>query len=144
VELKLNSQNLGASDAAKAAAIAVLSRARNRPNFGNGGEVENLLSKAKMQYQLRQKSIPVQDRTGDIVFEPQDFDPQFDRSANASENISTLFAGLIGFEKTIAKLQSFARVTAALRARGEDPRTEIPTNFVFKGPPGMRLTFSVA
>jgi hypothetical protein len=43
LNLKLQQQNLQATDAGKQVAIKVLSRQRNRPNFGNGGAVENLL-----------------------------------------------------------------------------------------------------
>src|SRR5260221_12117238 len=44
---KLKVQDLSATDAAKDVAIEVVSRSRNRPNFGNAGELENLLSVAK-------------------------------------------------------------------------------------------------
>lgn len=39
LELKLRHQDLDATPEAKAVAIEVLSRGRNRPNFGNAGEV---------------------------------------------------------------------------------------------------------
>jgi AAA lid domain len=47
---KLNKQGLGASVRAISVAIDVLGRARNGLNFGNGGDVENLISKAKTNY----------------------------------------------------------------------------------------------
>ena len=43
LEWKLDDQDLTATDAAKNVAKDVLNRLRNRPNFGNVGEVENLL-----------------------------------------------------------------------------------------------------
>lgn len=43
LEWKLNDQELRATDAAKSVAIEALSRLRNRPNFGNIGEVRHYL-----------------------------------------------------------------------------------------------------
>ena len=40
LNLKMKQQDLEATERAKVVAIEVLSRARNRPNFGNAGEVE--------------------------------------------------------------------------------------------------------
>ena len=39
LEMKMRHQDLDATSEAKSVAIDVLSRARNRPNFGNAGEV---------------------------------------------------------------------------------------------------------
>lgn len=44
LELKMRHQDLDATPKAKAVAIEVLSRGRNRPNFGNAGEVRLLLA----------------------------------------------------------------------------------------------------
>jgi hypothetical protein len=135
--MKLKNQDLGATDSAKRVAIEVLSRSRNRPNFGNAGEVENLLRQAKDRYQTRQSSLPPSDRGPHIVFEPQDFDLDFNRNAHAATNLKQLFEDVVGCEDIIDKLGKHQRVAAALKARGMDPREEISTNWVFKGPPGM-------
>jgi hypothetical protein len=47
LDLKLRKQDLKATDKTKKVAIEVLARERDRPNFGNIGAVENLLSRAK-------------------------------------------------------------------------------------------------
>ena len=125
-----------ATDAAKRVAIEVLSRLRNRPNFGNIGEVENLLSKAKVRHQERQATLPSEERSPDAAFEPQDFDPDFNRGQNAESNLVKLFEDVVGCEEIVAKLQSFQRVASKAKAIGKDPRDLVPTNFVFKGPPG--------
>lgn len=39
LELKMKQQDLAATSEARSVAIEVLSRIRNRPNFGNAGEV---------------------------------------------------------------------------------------------------------
>jgi len=133
---KLKVQDLSATDAAKDVAIEVLSRSRNRPNFGNAGELENLLSVAKNNYQKRMSHLPYNARSADILFEPQDFDPDYKRSANATSNLKELFKDVVGCEKIVQKLEGYQRIAHASKQQGRDPRSLIPTNFVFKGPPG--------
>ena len=91
LNLKLKAQDLHATDAAKDTAIRVLSMARNRPNFGNGGEVENLLTKAKGLHQGRMAHLPPDQRSFEVIFEPQDFDPQFDRRSRSAHSLDELF-----------------------------------------------------
>ncbi|KIK37940.1 hypothetical protein CY34DRAFT_67749, partial [Suillus luteus UH-Slu-Lm8-n1] len=69
-------QDLGATEKAKQVALGFLSRRKNRLNFGNGGEVENMLSFPKDRYLKRQASQPSH-LSLDIVFEPEDFDPNW-------------------------------------------------------------------
>jgi hypothetical protein len=132
LEWKLNDQDLTATDEAKRVAIDVLSRARNRPNFGNIGEVENRLSQAKMNAQRRNAGP-------DAPLQPEDFDPDFRRGENAAMNLSKLFEGIVGCDAVIAKLDSYQKMAAACKARDMDPREMVPTNFIFKGPPGTLL-----
>ena len=136
LEKKLVDADLTATDDAKKVAIDVLERARNRPNFGNIGEVENLLTKAKLNYQKRQRLLPVDKRTPDSPFEPEDFDPDFKRGERASENLTKLFEGVSGCEEIVKKLDTWQSVARNSKARGKDPRELIPMSFVFKGPPG--------
>lgn len=139
LQLKLKNQGLGATDRAVSVAIDCLSRARNGLNFGNGGDVENLISKAKSNYQSRQSRLPAAERSIDFVFEPQDFDPDFDRASGAETNLRELFGDVIGCESIIGKLDGYLKVANGMRAQGLDPRGQIPMNFIFKGPPGMYL-----
>ena len=133
LNLKLKSQDLEATDDAKAVAIEVLSRGRSRPNFGNAGEVENQLGLAKGRHQIRQSTKKPSE---DIVFEPQDFDPDYDRGAHASTNLAKLFEDVVGCEDIVAKLSGYQQIAQGMKAKGLDARGEIPTNFLFKGPPG--------
>jgi hypothetical protein len=135
---KLKTQGLGATDKAVSVAIDSLSRARNGLNFGNGGDVENLISKAKSNYQARQSKLSVAEKSIDFVFEPQDFDPDFDRAANAGTNLQELFKDVIGCESIVNKLDGYLKVAKGMRAQGLEPRGQIPMNFIFKGPPGKR------
>ena len=141
LQLKLKNQDLGATQQAASTAIDVLSRLRNGLNFGNGGDVENLISKAKANYQARQSALPAAQRSIDFIFEPQDFDTDYDRASGAETNLHELFKGVIGCDGIIAKLDGFLKVARGMRAQGLEPRGQIPMNFIFKGPPGNRKTF---
>ena len=136
LELKLSKQDLTATDAAKDTAIDVLSRARNRPNFGNIGEVENLLSLAKTRFQKRQASLSPDKKSPVAPFEPEDFDPDYRRGENAAVNLAKIFEDVVGCEETIPKLGTYQQMAQTMKARGMDPRESVPTNFIFKGPPG--------
>jgi hypothetical protein len=135
LEYKLKDQDLSATDDAKKVAGELLSRMRNRPNFGNAGEVENMLGQAKSRYQKRMASVPASQRK-DVVFEPKDFDPDFNRGQNASTNLANMFADVVGCEEVVEKLDSYQKIAQAMKKRGLDMRKHIPSNFVFKGPPG--------
>jgi hypothetical protein len=144
LQLKLRNRDLGATQQAVSTAIDVLGRLRNGLNFGNGGDVENLISKAIVNYQTRQSALPEAQRSTDFIFEPQDFDIDYDRSSKAETNLQELFKGVVGCEGIIAKLDGFLKVAKGMRAQGLDPRGQIPMNFIFKGPPGNQASFSIA
>ncbi|KAJ7601754.1 P-loop containing nucleoside triphosphate hydrolase protein, partial [Mycena polygramma] len=140
LDMKLKEQDLKATDAAKIVALEVLSRARHRPNFGNAGDIENLLGHAKTHHATRQSRLPAQERAVEITFEPRDFDADFDRGTNASENLATLFQDMVGCDYIKEKLGDYQRIASVMKERGTDSRRLIPTNFVFKGPPGTGKT----
>ncbi|KAF8206569.1 P-loop containing nucleoside triphosphate hydrolase protein [Mycena galopus ATCC 62051] len=140
LELKLKEQDLKATDPAKIVALEVLARGRNRPNFGNAGEVENVLSQAKTRHSARHRKLPAQERPVEIVFEPRDFDADFDRGANASTNLTQMFQDIVGCDHIMEKLGDYRRIAVVTKERGKDPRLLIPMNFVFKGPPGTGKT----
>jgi AAA lid domain/ATPase family associated with various cellular activities (AAA) len=139
LDLKLKKQGLEATEKAKAVAIELLSRARDRPNFGNAGEVENLISHAKESQQKRSLSTDSTSCGPDIVFLPQDFDENFDRARNSAVSCRRIFADIVGCENLINRLEGYQRTAASMRARKRDPREQIPLNFIFKGPPGKLL-----
>lgn len=133
---KLKDKNLSATPQAVSTVMGVLGRLRNGLNFGNGGEVENQIQKAQGNYTARQARLPVDQQSIDFVFEPQDFDLDYDRASSGETNLQELFAGVIGCEDIVKKLSGFLKVARSMRARGLDPQGKIPMNFVFKGPPG--------
>ncbi|KAG2072157.1 P-loop containing nucleoside triphosphate hydrolase protein [Suillus decipiens] len=138
-ERKLSDQDLGATEKAKQIALGLLSRRKNRPNFGNGGEVENMLTFAKDRYLKRQASQPSH-LSQDIVFEPEDFDPNWDRDQHAAANLIELFEDMVGCEAVIQKLGDYQNMAQGMKASGLDMRKQIPTSFIFKGPPGTGKT----
>lgn len=139
LEFKLKKQDLSATDQAKDVAIKMLSQERRRLRFGNAGAVENMISQAKSAHQLRQSSLSMEERSIDIVFEPQDFDANFDRQQGAADNLRDLFKDIVGSKDVIKKFEGYIRAAEAMRARGRNPEEHIPFNFIFKGPPGEQV-----
>lgn len=135
LDLKMKQQDLSASPDAMCVALEVLERARMRPNFANGGEVDNFLDKAKLNYQERQSKKGLGDRDFDVLFLPKDFDPRFDRDGNAIAHTEEMLGGRVD-KDIIEKLVDYQRRARIAKSCKLDPRTLVPTNFVFKGPPG--------
>jgi len=136
LELKMEKQDLTATPEAQAVALEVLDRARMRPNYSNGGEVEICLSKAKFNYQARQSKKPVLERDFDAVLEPGDFDPNFARNATAISNCRKRLQNTVS-DDIIEKLEEIQALALGVKSCGLDPREHVPTKFVFKGPPGQ-------
>ncbi|OCL14801.1 putative AAA family ATPase [Glonium stellatum] len=137
LEMKLEQQAYKATDQAKRVAMEVLKRARNRPNFGNAGEVDILLNSAKGRHQQRRSREKVKDAA---TLEAVDMDPEFDRGARATTNVRMLFEGTVGCDEIVAQLEGYQKTVANMKARDMDPREQIPFNFLFRGPPGTGKT----
>ncbi|KAK6496366.1 hypothetical protein TWF481_002391 [Arthrobotrys musiformis] len=137
LDLKLKDVGFGATDQAKKIAMEVLNRARNRPNFGNAGEVDILLDRAKA---LHQKHLSAGETKNRDIFDAVDFDPDFDRGTRAATNLAQLFQDVVGCENVIKQFEGYQTTAANMKALGMDPREQIPFNFLFKGPPGTGKT----
>ena len=133
LDLKLKSQGFNISNAARIVALEVLDRARNHPNFGNAGEVDILLDRAKDQ---QQKRLSSESNVDPELLEAVDFDPDFDRGSRAAQNCRDLFEGVVGCEGIVTKLEGYQLVAQKMKQLGRDPRDQIPFSFLFKGPPG--------
>lgn len=130
VKLKLKQGAYVASADAMRCIMESLRRARNQLHFGNAGEVDILLNRAKQHHQQRCKR---EELMHDNLLEAMDFDVTFGQHGTS---IVELFRDSIGQEKVVARLEQIQRVAMSLKARDLDPRAQVPYNFVFCGPPG--------
>ncbi|KAL6903161.1 P-loop containing nucleoside triphosphate hydrolase protein [Trichoderma evansii] len=137
LDFKLKTSGFTTTGEGKTAALDVLIRERNRANFGNGGAIENLLSKAKSSYQKRLSAGKMKKKN---QIEPEDFDEDFDRTTRKETNVRALFQDDIGREEIIKKLEHIQKQVRQLKALGLDVKQEVPFNFLFRGPPGTGKT----
>ncbi|KAK7402704.1 hypothetical protein QQX98_011526 [Neonectria punicea] len=134
LDLKLKKSGFRATDQGKKVALEVLRRARNRPNFGNAGEIDILLGKAKESHQKRSSAGKVKRRG---TLEAFDFDAEFDRAEKGTD-VQKLFEGEVGRDKLVALLEGYQKRVKNAKILDMDP--EIPFNFLFRGPPGTGKT----
>ncbi|KAI2473043.1 P-loop containing nucleoside triphosphate hydrolase protein [Annulohypoxylon bovei var. microspora] len=127
-----------AGEAAKKVVLEVLKRARNKPNFGNAGEVDNVLDQAKGRQQRRLSEFSG-NRNVDLL-EPEDIDPEFDRSERAGTNIRMLFKDVVGCDDIVEQLEGYQQVAQNMKTMDMDPVTQIPFGFLFRGPLGTGKT----
>ncbi|KUI68982.1 hypothetical protein VM1G_03686 [Cytospora mali] len=138
LESKLKTQGYTATDQAKEVAMEVLARARNHLNFGNAGEIDNLLTRAKESQQAR---LSKQTEEYDpFLLEREDFDSDFDRPNKAEARIKDLFKDFVGADDIVEKLVGYSRIVQNTKALEMDPRTQVPFNYLFRGPPGTGKT----
>ena len=121
--------------------MEVVQRARNRPNFGNAGEVDIILDRAKAVHQKHITSAKVK-QFG--VFEAIDFDPDFDRGERAATELSALFQDVVGCGELVKQFRGYQTTAANMKALGMDAREQLPFSFLFKGPPGTGKTTTAA
>ncbi|KAI1495866.1 P-loop containing nucleoside triphosphate hydrolase protein [Biscogniauxia marginata] len=141
LELKLKRQGFRAGEAAKKVVLDVLRRARNRPNFGNAGEVDIILDQAKERQQKRLSEFPGSKNVD--LLDPRDIDPEFDRGEHATTNIRMLFKDVIGCEEIVEQLEGYQQVVQNMKSTGSSDaeiRSQIPFSFLFRGPPGTGKT----
>ncbi|OKO92324.1 hypothetical protein PENSUB_12886 [Penicillium subrubescens] len=74
----------------------MLERARNRPDFGNAGEIDILLNAAKICQQKRLSSGRSTTRVSDAILDAADFDENFDRANKNEASVPKLFEGVVG------------------------------------------------
>ena len=134
LQLKLKVQAFKMTSRAYEAAADVLERARNRPHFGNAGEIDILLDRAKARQQTRISANPSADP---YMLEAEDLDKDFDRGTDIMRNCRELFKDVIGCDAVVSKLEHYQQITQRMRERQLDPREAIPFNFLFRGPPGQ-------
>ena len=116
------------------AAVAMLARQRQKPRFGNGGAVENLLNRAKEALAARvaaavEAGAPLSGETRSTLLRDD-----FDREPPAAPEDA--LKNLVGAPAARAKLAELRAAVADAQASGADPWSAVEPCFVFKGPPG--------
>ncbi|KAG9254027.1 P-loop containing nucleoside triphosphate hydrolase protein [Emericellopsis atlantica] len=138
LDRKLERQGFRATGQARDVAMDLLARARNRPNFGNAGEIDIILDAAMHRWQAR-RSQDKSNRANDLL-EASDFDEHFHRAESADTNIQKLFEGTVGQDALVARLLGYQATYKSVKALGLDPKESIPFTFLFRGAPGTGKT----
>lgn len=138
LDLKLTEQGYGVTDRARRVVSETLERARNRPHFGNAGEIDILLNAAKMHHQRRISSNTPKSRAHESMLDAVDFDENFDRAEKSGTSVSKMFEGVVGCQALVSTLEGYQQLVRSLKRLNMDPRGQVPFNFVFRGPPGGR------
>jgi Holliday junction resolvasome RuvABC ATP-dependent DNA helicase subunit len=106
-------------------AVRALAKARARPNFGNAGAVDNILSKAVQR---------MADRNGDSALSVDDFGYAGD---DIDDNaLANLFADLIGCDEVRAAMEELRCTVEFSKSRGRPAKENISFNYLFLGSPG--------
>lgn len=125
LDLKLKEQAFEITDQARTVVLDMLDRARNRPNFGNAGEVDILLNVAKICHQTRRTKGLAKYAT---KFEAKDFDENFDRANRSETNVKELFKKTVGQESIMALLEGYQQTVRTLKSLDLDVKENIPFN----------------
>ena len=130
LRMKASESKLNISIPVAKLAVRSLARARAKPNFGNAGAIDSILSKAKLRMQQR-------DGTSNRLSK-EDFDVE-----NVSLDevaLDNLFADMIGMDSVIKKLEDLKSIVKFAKSRGENPAQSVSFNYLFLGNPGTGKT----
>ncbi|CAN0163486.1 unnamed protein product, partial [Ectocarpus sp. 4 AP-2014] len=138
---KLRREHLTAGvDALMAAADVLRKKRKTASHFGNGGEVANLLSEAKLRKENRRKDGSLEARL-DPELLPQDFDPEYGVGPMDGAALEDdLFGDLIGCADIKLQLTRIRSTFVHAQRLGRDPREAVNLNFRFTGAPGTGKT----
>ncbi|KAK0643349.1 hypothetical protein B0T16DRAFT_459510 [Cercophora newfieldiana] len=140
LDFKMAKEGFAMTVEAKKLALEILNNAKQQPNFGNGGEVNNLIGRALANYRTRFGAMTAEQRSGHTCFEPGDMDPLYDRVVGVEDELEREFDQYIGIDHIKTQLKALARRASALRRAGRDPVPFMPFHLVFKGAFGIGKT----
>ncbi|GBG64793.1 hypothetical protein CBR_g46749 [Chara braunii] len=148
LNLKMSKLELQSSFEAQQCAGEVLAKRKRLKNFGNGGEVDNLLTAALKRMESRLKHLPADQRvrmSQHIL--PTDFDPDWECGSGGAgmqvlklPRVEDLFSDLMSCDHLVDQMLGYQSDMDLARQRGRDPLQQIPMNFCFVGPPGTGKT----
>jgi hypothetical protein len=121
------------------AALSTLDKERRRPNFGNAGAVNNLLSAAALRMESRCKDLTPSERA-EATPAPEDFLTEADAAvaaAGGAATASSVFADLIGCKSVLSKIGEWQATIKASQKMGVDPLESFELNVAFVGSPGV-------
>jgi Holliday junction resolvasome RuvABC ATP-dependent DNA helicase subunit len=164
LQAKMDKEHISAAPLALDAAVEVLRGARDSPNFGNGGDIDNLLNQAKARFtnpiegqrnvDTKTPDVALQTPTttdpsiikqeeASAMLKPCDFDPNCDQAVlTGLTRFQSRFNNFVGFETIKAQFKDYVRTAASLRRSGKDPHDAMPFTFVFRGSPGAGNIFT--
>eukprot|EP00168_Porphyra_purpurea_P019747 TRINITY_DN7999_c0_g1_i3.p1 TRINITY_DN7999_c0_g1~~TRINITY_DN7999_c0_g1_i3.p1 ORF type:complete len:636 (-),score=258.43 TRINITY_DN7999_c0_g1_i3:16-1923(-) len=124
------------------AAVGVLAKERVKPNFGNAGAVDNILSRAKLRFEERMAGATAAERAAATTLAAVDFLPADGAGgAGGARDPSAIFADLVGVDDGIVSWLRDAVATIEQAQRmGRDPLDDLELTFQFVGPPGTGKT----
>jgi SpoVK/Ycf46/Vps4 family AAA+-type ATPase len=125
-------------DEALTIAMDILAREAQKPNFGNGGAVANLLSEAQVcrQNRLQEELTPLEIAT-DSTLAAADFRAASRQSMGQADE-GDIFDGLVGMDDVVKQVRTIkAKLTLAKKIGGKAP---VDTTFLFVGSPGTGKT----
>jgi len=137
---KLSKLELRADFKAQLAAGEVLKKQQCRPNFGNGGAVESLLSSAIGSMTQRLCALPPSERVAKQGLVSEDFDPSLADGSASKDSVESFFGDLIGCNAVIRQMQEYRATISMAKKRGNDPLKNLKLNFRFVGSPGTGKT----
>ena len=140
LDFKMHKEGFTMTDEAKKLALESLKNAKQRPNFGNGGEVTNLIGRALANYRTRFGRMSEEQRSGDTCFEPEDIDPHYKQVLGVEDEVEQIFDHYVGVDHLKDQFKALARRANALRRAGRDPVPFMPFHLIFKGPFGTGKT----
>jgi hypothetical protein len=140
LNLKLASKGLTANFEAQKAARDILEKMRMKPNFGNGGSVETLISSSIMRMEQRQKTLSAVERAKDASLLAVDFNPSWNGGKIfESVDVKELLKDMVGSVDLIEQFESYKQSVEFAVRLGRSPFADLPMNFRFVGPPGILL-----
>ena len=126
---KAREQQIGLTLPVAKRAVRTLAKARAKPNFGNAGAVDNMLSQAISRTQIRGS-------TGNLIAD----DFAYSGDEHNESSLETLFDGLIGCREVRTVMEELRNTVVLSKAQGKPAGSNVSYNYLFLGDPGTGKT----